>query len=60
MQIIARIEDKYNSDKIWVVKKSKCSHFYVNQEICGKMFYKKYSRTTKKYLRDIGIFLSLI
>lgn len=52
---INRIQDKYNSNKTWLVKRSKCGHYYVNQEICGRKFYTAYSRSTRRFLTAVGI-----
>lgn len=50
---ITRIIDKYNPCKVWIIKRTKCGHFYVNQEISGKMFYKGYRRMTKRYIKEV-------
>ncbi|MED3563968.1 hypothetical protein [Bacillus xiapuensis] len=55
MEII-EIQDKYNPLKVWVIKRSKCSHYYVNQKINGKLFYSKFSRTRKKNLKNAVLF----
>ncbi len=44
------IEDKYNKNKVWHMKKSKCSHFYYNQSIKGYMVNSSFQRITKKNL----------
>ena len=49
------IKDKYNSLKIWCIKKYSASNFYVNQKIGGKLFYNRYQRLTKTKLKEIGI-----
>lgn len=48
------IVDRYNPSKIWIISKSKCRHYYMQQKICGRIFGKKV-RTTKKHLIDIGV-----
>lgn len=48
--------DKFNPKKIWIVKRYSCGHYYVNQQIAGKVFYRKFQRTTKYHLNDIGVF----
>lgn len=30
---VTRIQDKYNPDKVWMIKRYLCGTFYVNQEI---------------------------
>jgi hypothetical protein len=52
---IFEIQDKYNSSKVWVIKKTKCRHYYMNQKICGKMFYKGFQKTTLKHINAIGL-----
>ncbi len=47
---LIRIRDKYNLDKVWIIKKSKCCHYYLQQEIKGKLFYSRFVRTSKKLL----------
>lgn len=52
---ILKIQDKYNNSKVWVIKKTACGHYFMNQEICGNMFYNRFTKTTKKHLKQIGI-----
>lgn len=49
------IIDKYNYDKVWIIKKYKSGHYYINQQIKDKLFYKKFQQCTKKYLLSIGL-----
>jgi Mor family transcriptional regulator len=51
--IVYKIYDKYNKDKVWLIKKYKSSNFYINQMIKGKHFYKKFQRTTLKHILSI-------
>jgi hypothetical protein len=53
---IYEIEDKYNPAKVWVVKHTKSGNFYVNQKIHGRLFYKRFSRTTKRQLQSAILF----
>lgn len=46
-------QDKYNSQKVWIIKRSKCGHYYINQKINGKMFYSKFQRKTLKFIKSI-------
>jgi hypothetical protein len=55
MQTI-EIQDKYNPFKIWVIKKTKCRHYYVNQKIHGRMHYKKFSKVKKSNLLNAVLF----
>ena len=50
---ITRITDTYNPNKVWVIKRTKCGHYYVNQEIYGRKFYSAFQRTTKRYIKEI-------
>ncbi len=50
---ITRIIDKYNPHKVWIIKRTKCGHFYVNQEICGRKFYTAFQRLTKSYIKEV-------
>ena len=46
----------YKSDnpaKVYLVKRYPCGTFYENQFICGKQFYKKWIRTTKKIINEM-------
>lgn len=52
---IIEIVDKYNPDKIWIVKRYKSGNYYINQKIKGNKFYKSFQRSTAKSLRDIGL-----
>lgn len=52
---IFEINDSFNPFKVWVIKKTKCYHFYVNQRIAGRLFYRKYQKMTKRQLIDIGL-----
>lgn len=46
------IQDRYNSNKVWRISKSKSRHYYMEQFICGKRFGKKV-RTTLKHINSI-------
>jgi hypothetical protein len=52
---IIEIQDMFNPFKVWVIKKTKCRHYYVNQKINGKMFYSGFSKTSKRSLVNIGL-----
>lgn len=52
---VLEINDCFNPLKIWVIKKTKCRHFYVNQKIAGRLFYRKFQKMTKKQLIDTGL-----
>jgi hypothetical protein len=50
---IIRIKDRYKSIKAWVIKKTNCGHYYYNQEIKRQTALKTFSRTTRKFLRNM-------
>jgi len=47
------IQDRYNSSKTWLIKKSKCRHYSLNQSIDGKTFYSAYTRQSIKHINSI-------
>ena len=50
-----KIVDKYNSSKVWIVKRYECGNYYYNQENSGRMLNKKFTRTTKAFLVELGV-----
>lgn len=40
-----------NENKQYLVKRTKCGHYYVNQIIHGKVWYKRWEKVTKWYLK---------
>ena len=52
---ITKITDKYNSSKVWIIKHYGSGHYYINQEIKGRILNKKYVRRTKKQLIEMGL-----
>lgn len=50
---ITRHTDKYNPQKVWLIKKYSDGHYGLNQEIAGKVFYTKYQRVTKAWIDEI-------
>lgn len=53
MNMISEYKDKYNENKVWVIKRTSCRHYYLNQKICGKMFYPSYKKSTLTHIRNI-------
>lgn len=49
----ARIPDRCNKNKTWLVKRYPSGNYYINQEICGKTFYNGFVRTTKKFIAEL-------
>ena len=54
---ITRIQDKYNDSKVWIIKKTKCRHYYLAQEIKGQQVC-KFARLGKKWAQHIGLELA--
>lgn len=54
---ILEIVDQYNPLKTWVIKVTKCRHYYANQKIAGRLFYAKFQRMGKKKLIEIGVLI---
>ena len=52
MQIF-EVQDAYNPAKVWIIKRYKCGHYAVNQNIAGRKFYRRFTRLTAKYLAEI-------
>lgn len=52
--IVLKKEDKYNKNKVWIIKKYSNSTFYFKQVICG-VDGGKFVRTNKKHLFDVGL-----
>lgn len=50
---VIRIPDRFNSRKVWLVKRYKSGNYYLNQEICGQTFYNGFVRVTKKFLAEL-------
>lgn len=48
----ALVEDLYNKNKVWIIKKYKSGNIYYNQQIEGKTIY-CFTRTTKKFLKSM-------
>jgi hypothetical protein len=49
------ITDIFNPDKVWVVKRTADGHYYLNQKIKGVLFYSKFQRVTRNYLKSINV-----
>ncbi len=49
---IALIQDKYNNNKIWIIKKYKDRSIYYNQKVGDKVLY-SFNRTSKKFLKSL-------
>ncbi len=49
---IALIQDKYNKNKVWIIKKYKNRNIFYNQKIGDSVIY-NFSRTSKKFLKSL-------
>lgn len=47
------IQDKYNTNKVWIVKVYDKGEVFYNQEIEGQKVNSKFQRTTKKWINQI-------
>lgn len=50
---IIRITDRHNLNKVWIIKRYPSGNYYLNQEICGRIFYNGFVRTTAKHLAEL-------
>ena len=49
---ITKIQDKYNSSKVWLIKRYSRGEYYLSQAIDGKRLY-AYRRLNQKYIKSI-------
>lgn len=49
-----RFQDQFNDKKVWVIRKYSSGNFYMNQEISGRLFNKKFTRVTKSKIKELG------
>lgn len=47
---IKRKQDNWNPKKVWLIKHYSDGHYAVNQEVDGKVLYKRYQRMTRNRL----------
>ena len=52
---VKRYTDICNSSKVWLVKRSKHGHYFLNQEVDGVILNSRYKRTTLKHIKQLGI-----
>lgn len=50
---ITRIIDKWNNQKVWLVKHYADGHYTVNQEVNSRILYSRFRRMTKMQLEAI-------
>ena len=50
----AEIVDRYNPAKTWLVKRSKCRHYFLSQSIHGTQQY-PFKRVGLQHIQEIGV-----
>lgn len=50
---IKRKQDNWNPKKVWLIKHYSDGHYAVNQEVDGKVLYKRYQRMTRKQIKSV-------
>ena len=53
MNTIIEHQDKYNVNKVWVIKRTPCGHYYINQKICGKLINSAFQKVTLSFIHNI-------
>lgn len=49
----AEVLDCFNTEKIWIIKHSKCGHYTFNQKVAGRLYGKSFQRSRKFHVMDI-------
>jgi hypothetical protein len=50
---ITEIEDKFNPTKIWLIKRTKSRHYFINQRNGDNLLNKRFIRCTLSRIKDI-------
>lgn len=50
---IYRVPCPYDSNKVYVVKRYGCGHYYLNEEIDGKLFYNRFVKTSRHWVNEL-------
>lgn len=50
---LTRKVDSWNSCKVWLIKHYADGHYFINQEIGGRVLYSKYQRANKSQIAAI-------
>lgn len=45
--------DKWNTRKVWLIKRYADGHYAINQEVGGRVFYSRFQRATKAQIAAI-------
>lgn len=51
--VIYRVPCPYNQNKIFLIKRYPCGHYYLNQEVCGFVFNSRYVRVSRRWIEEI-------
>lgn len=51
--VIYRVPCPYNHNKIFLIKRYPCGHYYLNQEVCGFVFNGRYVRVSRRWIEEI-------
>lgn len=54
---LIRKVDKWNPHKVWLIKHYADGHYVINQEVCGRVFYSRWQRSTKARIAAILAFV---
>jgi len=46
-------QQSHTEVKVYLIKRQPCGHYYLNQTINGRVFYRRWSRSTAGYVRDM-------
>lgn len=52
--LLERHNDRYNTRKVWVIKRYDCGHYCVGQEIDGRQF-GSFVRVPKSYVENLKL-----
>ena len=47
------VQDEYDENKEWLIKRYKCGHYYINQTNSGRKLNKGFQRMNKKTIEAI-------
>lgn len=50
---IYRVLCPYDSSKVYVIKRYECGHYYLNQEISGILFNKRFVKTSRYWINEL-------
>lgn len=50
---IYRVPCPYSNSKVYVIKRYKCGHYYLNEEISGFLFNRRFVKTSKHWITEL-------